>query len=213
MLEKLHWLIVSAEKFLKQSTRECNLCTDGCFLIRAVQTFYWCVRRWHYNERTSFLLALISNSVYENYLAIEYKVSLWLFIWCVIVVHWVLMFSSQISLNVQTTPNQFIFSGLFHCGTYFYLKPHFSPWSLNPACEHKCALKYFRLNLKMRSKFFEIPGRAVEVPVRHCARCRTGQVSAAARDTDWHRLSSPPAPRPNWNLYSTFHASVFPGNI
>ena len=101
MLEKLHWLIVSAEKFLKQSTRECNLCTDGCFLIRAVQTFYWCVRRWHYNERTSFLLALISNSVYENYLAIEYKVSLWLFIWCVIVVHWFLMFSSQISFNVQ----------------------------------------------------------------------------------------------------------------
>ena len=102
------------------------------------------------------------------------------------------------------TPNKLIFSGLVHCVTYFNLKTHFCPWSLNPACAHKCALKYFRLNLKMRSKFFEIPGRAVEVPVRHCARCRTGQVSAAARDTDWHRLSSPPAPRPNWNLCSTF---------
>ena len=44
--------------------------------------------------------------MYENYLAIEYKVSLWLFIWCVIVVHWFLMFSSQISFNVQQNSKQ-----------------------------------------------------------------------------------------------------------
>ena len=85
------------------------------------------------------------------------------------VAHWFLMFSSQ----VKKSPNQLTISGLVHCGPCFYLETHFCLWSLNPACEqHKCALKYFRLNLKMRSKFFGIPGRAVEVAVRQCARCR-----------------------------------------
>ena len=47
---------------------------------------------------------------------------------------------------------------------------------------------------------------AHQVGVRHSVRCAAGQVSAAARDTDWHRLRWA-AHRPNWNLEWTLQTS------